>query len=59
MTDLKDLFLLPGFVESGPYIEKIKAFEQYFLSQIELYDKVHHVGNQTHFFATTTVIFAL
>ncbi len=30
----------PGFVESSPYVEKIKVFEQYFTSQIDLYDKV-------------------
>uniref|UniRef100_A0A673G8W6 DNA helicase MCM8 n=1 Tax=Sinocyclocheilus rhinocerous TaxID=307959 RepID=A0A673G8W6_9TELE len=29
----------PGFVESSPYVEKIKVFEQYFTSQIDLYDK--------------------
>ncbi|KAA0711641.1 DNA helicase MCM8 [Triplophysa tibetana] len=29
----------PSFVESSPYVEKIKAFEQYFTSQIDLYDK--------------------
>lgn len=34
------VFVPPGFVESTPFVEKIKAFEQYFLSQIELYDKV-------------------
>ncbi|XP_063040543.1 DNA helicase MCM8 [Engraulis encrasicolus] len=33
------LYFSEGFVESGPSVEKIKAFEQYFLSQIELYDK--------------------
>ncbi|KAG5265875.1 hypothetical protein AALO_G00247300 [Alosa alosa] len=33
------LYFSEGFIESGPYVEKIKAFEQYFLSQIELYDK--------------------
>lgn len=29
-----------GFIESSPYVEKIKAFEKYFTSQIDLYDKV-------------------
>lgn len=40
MEDLTVVFIPLGFVESTPYVEKIKAFEQYFLSQIELYDKV-------------------
>uniref|UniRef100_A0A671ME02 DNA helicase MCM8 n=1 Tax=Sinocyclocheilus anshuiensis TaxID=1608454 RepID=A0A671ME02_9TELE len=30
---------LVSFVESSPYVEKIKVFEQYFTSQIDLYDK--------------------
>lgn len=30
----------PGFVESSPYVEKIKVFERYFTSQMDLYDKV-------------------
>ncbi|XP_066524234.1 DNA helicase MCM8 [Hoplias malabaricus] len=33
------LYFSEGFVESAPYVEKIKAFEQYFTSQIDLYDK--------------------
>ncbi|XP_057199644.1 DNA helicase MCM8 isoform X2 [Triplophysa rosa] len=33
------LYFSEGFVESSPYVEKIKAFEQYFTSQIDLYDK--------------------
>ncbi|XP_076834434.1 DNA helicase MCM8 [Brachyhypopomus gauderio] len=33
------LYFSEGFVESVPYVEKIKAFEQYFTSQIDLYDK--------------------
>uniref|UniRef100_A0A4W5QIP6 DNA helicase MCM8 n=1 Tax=Hucho hucho TaxID=62062 RepID=A0A4W5QIP6_9TELE len=32
-------FLYEGFIESSPYVEKIKVFEQYFTSQIHLYDK--------------------
>ncbi|KAL0969003.1 hypothetical protein UPYG_G00221450, partial [Umbra pygmaea] len=31
--------LMEGFVESSPYVEKVKVFEQYFTSQIHLYDK--------------------
>uniref|UniRef100_A0A672MJV5 DNA helicase MCM8 n=1 Tax=Sinocyclocheilus grahami TaxID=75366 RepID=A0A672MJV5_SINGR len=33
------LYFSEGFVESSPYVEKIKVFEQYFTSQIDLYDK--------------------
>lgn len=33
--------IFKGFVESATYVEKIKAFEEYFTSQIDLYDKVH------------------
>uniref|UniRef100_A0A8B9HDN9 DNA helicase MCM8 n=1 Tax=Astyanax mexicanus TaxID=7994 RepID=A0A8B9HDN9_ASTMX len=33
------LYFSEGFVESTPYVEKIKTFEQYFTSQIDLYDK--------------------
>ncbi|XP_062863189.1 DNA helicase MCM8 [Trichomycterus rosablanca] len=33
------LYFSEGFVESTPYVEKIKAFEQYFTSQIDLYNK--------------------
>ncbi|XP_041728877.2 DNA helicase MCM8-like [Coregonus clupeaformis] len=33
------LYFTEGFVESSPYVEKIKVFEQYFTSQIHLYDK--------------------
>ncbi|MCI4382531.1 hypothetical protein PGIGA_G00015970 [Pangasianodon gigas] len=33
------LYFTEGFVESSPYVEKIKAFEKYFTSQIDLYDK--------------------
>jgi len=29
-----------GFIESSPIVEKIKVFEKYFTSKIELYDKV-------------------
>uniref|UniRef100_A0A8C8G7Z8 DNA helicase MCM8 n=1 Tax=Oncorhynchus tshawytscha TaxID=74940 RepID=A0A8C8G7Z8_ONCTS len=32
-------FLYEGFIDSSPYVEKIKVFEQYFTSQIHLYDK--------------------
>ncbi|KAM9433233.1 DNA helicase MCM8 isoform 1-T2 [Salvelinus alpinus] len=33
------LYFTEGFIESSPYVEKIKVFEQYFTSQIHLYDK--------------------
>uniref|UniRef100_A0AAR2J0Z5 DNA helicase MCM8 n=1 Tax=Pygocentrus nattereri TaxID=42514 RepID=A0AAR2J0Z5_PYGNA len=33
------LVFFKGFVESALYVEKIKTFEQYFTSQIDLYDK--------------------
>ncbi|XP_030638296.1 LOW QUALITY PROTEIN: DNA helicase MCM8 [Chanos chanos] len=33
------LYFTEGFVQSSPYVEKVKVFEQYFLSQIDLYDK--------------------
>uniref|UniRef100_A0A672P3L5 DNA helicase MCM8 n=1 Tax=Sinocyclocheilus grahami TaxID=75366 RepID=A0A672P3L5_SINGR len=33
------LYFSEGFVESSPYVEKIKVLEQYFTSQIDLYDK--------------------
>ncbi|XP_010904530.1 DNA helicase MCM8 [Esox lucius] len=33
------LYFTEGFVESSLYVEKIKVFEQYFTSQIHLYDK--------------------
>uniref|UniRef100_A0A671M3J9 DNA helicase n=1 Tax=Sinocyclocheilus anshuiensis TaxID=1608454 RepID=A0A671M3J9_9TELE len=33
------LYFSEGFVKSSPYVEKIKVFEQYFTSQIDLYDK--------------------
>ncbi|XP_055028759.2 DNA helicase MCM8 isoform X1 [Misgurnus anguillicaudatus] len=33
------LYFSEGFVQSSPYVEKIKVFEQYFTSQIDLYDK--------------------
>lgn len=35
--------LFEGFIESSPYVEKIKAFEKYFTSQIDLYDKVYNL----------------
>lgn len=34
-------FFFEGFIESSPYVEKIKAFEKYFTSQIDLYNKVY------------------
>ncbi|KAF7704553.1 hypothetical protein HF521_021625 [Silurus meridionalis] len=33
------LYFTEGFIESSPYVEKIQAFEKYFNSQIDLYDK--------------------
>ncbi|TSM77312.1 DNA helicase MCM8 [Bagarius yarrelli] len=33
------LYFTEGFIESSPFVEKIKAFENYFSSQIDLYDK--------------------
>ncbi|KAG9335804.1 hypothetical protein JZ751_003636 [Albula glossodonta] len=33
------LYFSEGFVESSPYIQKIKAFEEYFKSRLDLYDK--------------------
>ncbi|XP_062422696.1 DNA helicase MCM8 [Pungitius pungitius] len=33
------LYFTEGFIESSPSVEKIKVFEQYFTSKIELYDK--------------------
>uniref|UniRef100_A0A8C7I0L0 DNA helicase MCM8 n=1 Tax=Oncorhynchus kisutch TaxID=8019 RepID=A0A8C7I0L0_ONCKI len=33
------LYFTEGFIDSSPYVEKIKVFEQYFTSQIHLYDK--------------------
>lgn len=33
------LYFSEGFVESSPYVEKIKVFERYFTSQMDLYDK--------------------
>ncbi|RXN18654.1 DNA helicase MCM8 [Labeo rohita] len=36
---MNQLIYSTSFVESSPYVEKIKVFEQYFTSQIDLYDK--------------------
>ncbi|XP_028458948.1 DNA helicase MCM8, partial [Perca flavescens] len=33
------LYFTEGFIESSPSVEKIKVFEKYFTSKIELYDK--------------------
>uniref|UniRef100_A0AAY4CGM8 DNA helicase MCM8 n=1 Tax=Denticeps clupeoides TaxID=299321 RepID=A0AAY4CGM8_9TELE len=33
------LYFSEGFIESSPFVEKVKAFEQYFLSQIDHFDK--------------------
>ncbi|XP_051935358.1 DNA helicase MCM8-like [Hippocampus zosterae] len=33
------LYFTDGFIESSPFVEKIKAFEKYFTSKIDLYDK--------------------
>ncbi|XP_068424164.1 DNA helicase MCM8, partial [Clinocottus analis] len=33
------LYFREGFIESSPTVEKIKVFEKYFTSKIELYDK--------------------
>ncbi|KAI1895909.1 hypothetical protein AGOR_G00111610 [Albula goreensis] len=33
------LYFSEGFVESSPYIQKIQAFEEYFKSRLDLYDK--------------------
>ncbi|KAF3841757.1 hypothetical protein F7725_023708 [Dissostichus mawsoni] len=34
------LYFTEGFIESSPSAEKIKVFEKYFSSKIQLYDKV-------------------
>lgn len=34
------MFKFAGFIENAPCLEKIKAFEKYFTSRINLYDKV-------------------
>ncbi|KAK1905838.1 DNA helicase MCM8, partial [Dissostichus eleginoides] len=34
------LYFTEGFIESSPSVEKIKVFEKYFSSKIQLYDKV-------------------
>ncbi|XP_061088318.1 DNA helicase MCM8, partial [Conger conger] len=33
------LYFSEGYIESSPYIQKIQAFEEYFTSRIDLYDK--------------------
>ncbi|KAM3863254.1 DNA helicase MCM8 [Diretmus argenteus] len=33
------LYFTEGFVESSPFVEKVKVFEKYFTSKIHLYDK--------------------
>ncbi|XP_024916757.1 DNA helicase MCM8 [Cynoglossus semilaevis] len=33
------LYFTEGFIQSSPSVEKIKVFEKYFLSKIQLYDK--------------------
>ncbi|XP_034407990.1 DNA helicase MCM8, partial [Cyclopterus lumpus] len=33
------LYFIEGFIESSPIVEKIKVFEKYFTSKIQLYDK--------------------
>lgn len=42
--------LFEGFIESSPFVEKITAFEKYFTSQIDLYDKVYIKYNVLTFF---------